>query len=159
MTETTNINRVKMNLVTFFLAILASTVAVYAASAAIAAKPADAATCASYAYHPHRDPDYADNWLFAPGWVECTGTNSYMKEIYVKVQLQRQNANGGWSVLKTQSAYKTNSRKAWADAKIDCGTTYTWATYRTVTTGYTVAPNNYTRYYGPTYSRKVSAYC
>jgi hypothetical protein len=158
MTETTNTDAAKRRILMVAM-VLAALVAIPAIVAAVMAKPAEAATCASSAFAPHRDPDYKDNWLFAPGRVSCTGTNNYMSEIYVKVQLQRQNANGGWSVLRTATDYHTNYFQAWADAKIDCGTTYTWATYRTVTTGYTVAPNGYLHSYGPTYSSRAVVWC
>jgi hypothetical protein len=143
MTQTTNANAQKGKIL-----MLAMTLVVFLAVAATA--------LAATAEPAHAGSGTPKSILFF-GTLAC---DVWVKELGLTAQLQRQNANGGWSVVDSD---KETVWGGWSVQPLDrmtCAPPYVRATYRTVSTnGYTIAGNDYKATYTPKYSGKVSIVC
>jgi hypothetical protein len=146
----------RRSLVALLAALAVATIGVYLVAMSAAAKPAEAVSCAAFSHAPKV---YQSFEMQGMGEIQCSGP---VTKITVTAQLQRQNANGGWSIVKQTSG--TTYGEPWAhtvpSAYCTDGANSRYAYYRTVTTGFTIAgPNDYRANYGPKYSSKQWLKC
>lgn len=134
-------------------ALVAATVGFYLMTLSTEAKPAQAATpaCKAGAYAP-RILSSSGN-TFMQGRVEMV-CSTRQPSIFQSLQIQRQNANGGYSVVWGDDEYVFNVSSRLFPSGFRCTAPYIRATYRTVS----VRPSaDYT--YSSVYSRNVSLVC